>query len=168
MRNKKIYINGQSYDYLLCDTMELLLMVYPTKKKKIHRSLINVLSSYFNDKVDLSRLVITAYKERPKKIAYSIIRNQFEIVSILRVIYSSSQGYINMVTTNRKFRRRGLCTKNLHMLIDTLTEVNKFSLQVETHNLNAIECYKKIGFKINDKWKDSKNKKVWYGMVLKL
>ena len=46
--------------------MELLLMIDPTTKKRLHRSLINVLSSYFNDKVDLSRLVITAYKEKPK------------------------------------------------------------------------------------------------------
>jgi ribosomal protein S18 acetylase RimI-like enzyme len=61
-------------------------------------------------------------------------------------------GIIEFLATNVKYRKRGVAT-SLMKHIFTLYKFKHHVLEVEGHNINAIELYKKFGFKEQHRWK---------------
>lgn len=104
------------------------------------------------------------YKKYSQNARYLIFYTQNEVVTISRIFYKKKSGYINAVHTNKKYRGKGYCQKNLKKLTDLANEklgIEKFELEVEIDNIPAIKCYERVGFKIKKRIKGE------YQMVLK-
>lgn len=86
------------------------------------------------------------------------LRNNQLIVSVAGVhVYSEKYkvAAIGNITTHPEYRNKGFGTKVTGELCNSLLDrVNHIGLNVKADNLGAINCYKKLGFKIIDSYEE--------------
>ena len=109
------------------------------------------MKQYRCEKFDLTDFVLEEhlYKKKSKKVIYSIVFNDTDIVSTSRLIYDQNNGYISLVYTNPTFRGNQICFNNIKKIIEYAKKIKLMtvSLNVNNDNLGAIKCYNKCGFK---------------------
>ena len=158
--NSKIIINKKSYYTLYCNTYGLLHFFRTYNKGVFEKSIIKLMTLQRGHEFKLYDFVIEDYKNKNKNknVNYMLIYGNDEIISISRFIYKNKNGYINAVHTNKKYRRMGMCYKNIKKLFSFINKKIKYiKLDVDINNIGAIKCYKKIGFNINKECKKYKS-----------
>lgn len=150
--------------YEFFNTIELL--IFFRHRDKLFDSIIRLMTQHREHDFMLFDFVIEAYHRYQKygqDVKYLLAYRQNEIITISRLFYKNENGFINAVHTNKKYRGKGYCRKNLKKLTDLANKklkINKFTLEVEIDNIPAIKCYEKVGFKIKKKIKNE------YQMIL--
>ncbi len=162
-----IKIKNVKYNILLCDTLGLITFFREkyTSVQKYINSLTKIMKSFRNQSFHILDFIYEyiVYNNQNKKIIYSIIFNIkcCEIISFSRIIYKNNKGLLSAVVTNTKYRKKGLCYANLLYIIkesNKLFNIKYFILEVNSDNISAIKCYKKIGFTVEKIFKDNNEK----------
>lgn len=141
--------------YKFFNTIELL--IFFRHRDKLFNSIIRLMTQHRGRDFMLFDFVIETYHRYQKydqDVKYLVAYNQDEVITISRLFYKDKNGYINAVHTNKKYRGKGYCQKNLKKLTDFANKklrINKFELEVEINNIPAIKCYQNVGFQIKRK-----------------
>ncbi len=71
------------------------------------------------------------------------------IIGYIEGIYNKDKFHINYIVVDSEFRRKNIGKRLIENIIKNLNKsINKISINVYKHNLNALSWYLKLGFKI--------------------
>ena len=155
--SKKFKHNNKEYNWLYCDTYDLLKWV--KEYSKYEKSLMKLMTDQRDRDFKIIDFVIEDYEQinRGKRNYYFFIFNDKELIAISRITIDNKHGSISAVHTNTKFRNQGFCKKILNKLMKESKSKHKirtFQIGVDTNNIPAIKCYTNVGFKIKKSIKD--------------
>lgn len=86
--------------------------------------------------------------DKEYKIINYLGKNEKEIISTATVVYKNDKAIIYNVTTNKNYRRKGVCKKMMTNIIHELVKLNINEVCVQTEKgFYTEEVYKKMGFK---------------------
>lgn len=150
-----ININKKKYTYFLFNSNDLINLI--KNNSLLIKSFQNIIIEHRNNpNFKINKLIEEEKKIDPEKVNYFIIFKDNNLVSCARLIYknNSKSCYLNMIHTNKNYRKQGICKRTLRKLIHlTNNKFNKYILEVEENNIHAIKCYEKVGFMLDKKYK---------------
>lgn len=154
-KKNNMIINKIKYKYFLFNNNDLINLI--KNNNLLIKSFQNIMIEHRNNpNFKIDRLIDEEKKIHPEKVNYFIIFKDNNLVSCVRLIYknNSKSCYLNMIHTNKNYRKQGICKRTLRKLIHlTNNKFNKYILEVEENNIHAVRCYKKVGFMLDKKYK---------------
>ncbi len=94
------------------------------------------------------------HPDSTRNYVYKDIKNEY-ICGFLLSSISLGEFYIRALGVDKDYRRLGLATKLLKEAYGFAQQTDFKKMTIRTNNLNALKCYQKFGFKLDDDRSDS-------------